>query len=117
MPFTDVAEESYYYKAVLWAVENGITKGTSETTFSPYKDCTRAQIVTFLWNAEKRPTVDAENSFTDVRDDSYYSSAVLWAAAQDITNGTSETTFSPNNTCTRAQIVTFLYRALVGTQG
>ena len=112
MPFEDVAAEAYYYKAVLWAVENGITKGTSETTFSPDADCTRAQIVTFLWRAQKSPAADSVNPFTDVAADAYYVDAVLWAVEEKVTKGTSETTFSPDADCTRAQIVTFLYRAL-----
>ncbi|WP_253284564.1 S-layer homology domain-containing protein [Intestinimonas butyriciproducens] len=112
MPFTDVAAGSYYYDAVLWAVENGITKGTSDTTFTPNAKCTRAQIVTFLWRSQKSPAADSVNPFTDVAADAYYNNAVLWAAENGITGGTSATTFSPNNDCTRAQIVTFLYRAL-----
>ena len=112
MPFEDVAAEAYYYKAVLWAVENGITKGTSATTFSPDADCTRAQIVTFLWRSQKSPAADSVNPFTDVAADAYYVDAVLWAVEEKVTKGTSETTFSPDADCTRAQIVTFLYRAL-----
>ena len=112
MPFTDVKAGSYYYDAVLWAVENGITKGTSATTFSPDADCTRAQIVTFLWRAQKSPAADSVNPFTDVAADAYYVDAVLWAVEEKVTKGTSETTFSPDADCTRAQIVTFLYRAL-----
>ena len=112
MPFTDVAAGSYYYDAVLWAVENGITKGTSDTTFTPNAKCTRAQIVTFLWRSQKSPASDSVNPFTDVAADAYYSSAVLWAVENGITAGTTATTFSPNNDCTRAQIVTFLFRCL-----
>ena len=112
MPFVDVAAGSYYYDAVLWAVENGITKGTSDTTFSPDADCTRAQIVTFLWRAQKSPAADSVNPFTDVAADAYYVDAVLWAVEEKVTKGTSETTFSPDADCTRAQIVNFLYRAL-----
>ena len=111
-PFTDVAEGSYYYDAVLWAVENGITNGTSDTTFSPNATCTRAQIVTFLWRAENMPVAGTANPFTDVAADAYYAGAVLWAAENGITGGTTATTFSPNANCTRAQIVTFLYRCL-----
>jgi len=110
MPFTDVAEGSYYHDAVLWAVENGITKGTTDTTFSPNAKCTRAQIVTFLWRSQKSPASGSVNPFTDVAADAYYVDAVLWAAENGITAGTTATTFSPNNDCTRAQIVTFLYR-------
>ena len=116
MPFEDVAAEAYYYKAVLWAVENGITKGTSATTFSPDADCTRAQIVTFLWRAQKSPAAIGVNPFTDVAADAYYVDAVLWAVEEKVTNGTSATTFSPDADCTRAQIVTFLYRALNGEE-
>ena len=112
MPFKDVVKGSYYYDAVLWAVENGITKGTSDTTFSPDADCTRAQIVTFLWRSQASPAAGTVNPFTDVAVDAYYNSAVLWAVENGITTGTTATTFSPNNDCTRAQIVTFLWRAL-----
>ena len=110
--FKDVDKEQYYYKAVLWAVEKKITNGTSETTFDPEKTCTRAQIVTFLWRyaGEPKPAT-TKNDFKDVKDSAYYYNAVLWAAENDITNGTSATTFDPEKTCTRAQIVTFLYRA------
>ena len=111
-PFTDVKAGSYYYDAVLWAVENGITNGTSATTFSPDATCSRGQIVTFLWRSQKSPASDSVNPFTDVAADAYYNTAVLWAAENGITGGTSATTFSPNNDCTRAQIVTFLWRAL-----
>ena len=114
MPFTDVAEGSYYHDAVLWAVENGITKGTSDTAFSPNATCTRAQIVTFLWRSQKSPASDSVNPFTDVAADAYYTGAVLWAAENGITGGTTATTFSPDDDCTRAQIVTFLYRCLGG---
>ena len=112
MPFTDVAEGSYYHDAVLWAMENGITKGTSDTAFTPNAKCTRAQIVTFLWRSQKSPASDSVNPFTDVAADAYYANAVLWAAENGITGGTTATTFSPNNNCTRAQIVTFLWRCL-----
>ena len=111
MPFGDVAADAYYHDAVLWAVENGITKGTSDTTFSPDSKCTRAQIVTFLWRAQKSPAVASVNVFTDVAADAYYADAVNWAVAKGITSGTSAATFSPNADCTRAQIVTFLYRS------
>ena len=112
MPFEDVAAGSYYYDAVLWAVENGITDGTSATTFSPDAVCSRGQIVTFLWRSHKSPASDSVNPFTDVAADSYYANAVVWAAENGITGGTSATTFSPAANCTRAQIVTFLWRAL-----
>ena len=112
MPYTDVPAGSYYRDAVLWAVENGITKGTSETTFSPDATCTRAQIVTFLWRAEKSPAAGSSDPFTDVKSTAYYADAVLWAVAAGITKGTTDTTFSPNDDCTRAQIVTFLWRCM-----
>ena len=113
MPFTDVPVGSYYYDAVLWAVENGITKGTSDTTFTPNMTCTRAQIVAFLWRSEKSPAAGTANPFTDVKPDAYYADAVLWAVKENITKGTTNTTFSPDADCTRAQIVTFLYRFTV----
>ena len=95
---------------MLWAVENGITKGTSNTTFSPNMTCTRAQIVTFLWRSEKSPAAGTANLFVDVKSTVYYADAVLWAVKEDITKGTTNTTFSPDADCTRAQIVTFLWR-------
>ena len=112
MPFTDVKASSYYETAVLWAVENGITNGTTATTFSPEQNCSRAQIVTFLWRSEKSPAAGTVNPFTDVKASAYYADAVLWAVKKDVTKGTTATTFSPNDNCTRAQIVTFLYRAM-----
>lgn len=110
--FIDVASDSYYYKAVLWAVENGITVGTSDNTFSPEQTVSRAQTAAFLWRMAKEPSVDYENPFDDVDTDAYYYNAVRWAVDQSITNGTSESSFNPNADCTRAQIVTFLYRSL-----
>ena len=110
MPFTDVPVGSYYYDAVLWAVENGITKGTSDTTFSPNMTCSRAQIVTFLWRSEKSPAAGTANPFADVKSTAYYADAVLWAVKENITKGTTNTTFSPDADCTRAQIVTFFWR-------
>ena len=110
MPFTDVPAGSYYYDAVLWAVENDITKGTSDTTFSPNMTCTRAQIVAFLWRSEKSPAAGTANPFADVKSTAYYADAVLWAAKENITRGTTNTTFSPDADCTRSQIVTFLWR-------
>ena len=110
MPFTDVPVGSYYYDAVLWAVENGITKGTSETRFSPNMTCSRAQIVTFLWRSEKSPAAGTANPFADVKSTAYYADAVLWAVKENITRGTTNTTFSPDADCTRSQIVTFLWR-------
>ena len=112
MPFTDVPAGSYYYNAVLWAVENGITKGTTDTTFSPNMNCSRAQIVTFLWRSENSPAAGTVNPFTDIKSGAYYADAVLWAVKEDVTKGTTDTTFSPSDNCTRAQIVTFIYRAL-----
>ena len=111
MVFEDVLDGSYYYEAVLWAVENGITVGTSATTFSPELTCSRAHIVTFLWRAANSPSVKMANPFTDVAADAYYIDAVLWAVKHKITVGTTLSTFSPDEGCTRAQIVTFLYRA------
>ena len=109
-PFTDVAANAYYCKAVLWAVENGITTGTSATTFSPDAPCTRAQGVTFLWRANGSKTASAAASFTDVASDAYYAPAVAWAAEQNVTGGVGNGLFSPDTTCTRAQIVSMLYR-------
>lgn len=108
--FIDVPAGSYYYDAVLWAVENGITKGTSETMFSPDATCSRAQIVTFLWRSQKSPAAGTANPFTDVKASAYYADAVLWAVKEDVTKGTTNTTFSPDANCTRAQIVTFIWR-------
>ena len=109
LPFTDVAADAYYAQAVLWAVENGITNGTSETTFSPDQTCTRAHAVAFLYRMSGSPAA-AGSTFSDVAADAYYRAAVAWAVEKGITNGTSGTTFSPDDTCTRGQIVTFLYR-------
>ena len=108
--FSDVPASAYYAKAVAWAVENGITTGTGDGIFSPDAVCTRAQAVTFLWRYEKAPVASRSNPFTDVAADSYYADAVLWAVKEDITKGTTNTTFSPGADCTRAQIVTFLWR-------
>ncbi|MCC8079950.1 MAG: S-layer homology domain-containing protein [Oscillospiraceae bacterium] len=108
-PFTDVSEDDYYYTAVLWALQNGITTGTSDTEFSPDATCTRAEIVTFLYRASGE-TFEAAETFTDVSADAWYAEAVAWAAAEGITTGTSDTTFTPDASCTRGQIVTFLYR-------
>ena len=110
--FTDVKEGSYYYKAVLWAVENSITSGATETTFAPDATCTRSQIVTFLYRMEKSPEATAENPFTDVKAGAFYENAVLWAVKENITTGATATTFDPAGDCTRGQIVTFLYRCL-----
>lgn len=110
--FEDVFVGDYWADAVKWAVENGITDGLTPTTFGPAKNCTRGQIVTFLWNAAKKPEPKSTvNPFTDVKPGDYFYKAVLWAVENDITNGTTPTTFGPTKTCTRGQIVTFLYRA------
>ena len=111
--FTDVPASAYYAKAVAWAVENGITNGMTETAFAPNATCTRGQSVTFLYHALKG-TASGSANFTDVKSDAFYADAVNWAVANNVTNGTSNTTFSPNADCTRAEIVTFLYRAYQG---
>ena len=110
MPFTDVPVTAYYYDAVLWAVEQGITSGTTATTFSPNATVTRAQAVTFLWRAAGSEVIQTAAPFVDVKYGMYYYNAVAWAVENDITNGTSQTTFSPTQNCTRAQIVTFIWR-------
>ena len=112
MPFPDVPIGSYYWNAVLWAIEQGITEGTSYLTFSPNDSCTRAQIVTFLWRSKGNPAVSGNAPFTDVAPDAYYAAAVTWAEKNGITGGIGNGLFGSNNTCTRAQIVTFLYRAM-----
>ena len=112
MNMSDVPEGAYYTEAVRWALSEGITVGTSSTTFSPDLNCSRAQIVTFLWRSEKSPAAGTVNPFTDVSTGDYYADAVLWAVKESVTSGTTATTFSPNTNCTRAQIVTFIYRAL-----
>ena len=111
-PFTDVSPSAYYYKAVLWAVENGITTGASRTRFDPDGPCTRGQAVTFQWRAADEPAAAGGGSFTDVPAGSYYADAVAWAVENGITTGASSTRFDPNGGCTRAQIVTFLYREM-----
>ena len=111
--FTDVPASAYYAKAVAWAIENGITNGMTETTFAPNATCTRGQSVTFLYRALKG-TASGSANFTDVKSDTFYADAINWAVANNVTNGTSNTTFSPNADCTRAEIVTFLYRAYQG---
>ena len=113
--FADVSTSAYYYDAVKWAVENGVTDGLSATTFGPYESYTRAQIVTFLWRAAGSPEPETVSSFSDVPASAYYAKAVDWAVENGITNGLTETTFAPDATCTRGQSVTFLYRALKGT--
>ena len=116
-PFTDVASDAYYRDAVLWALGEGITTGTSDTKFSPNAVCTRAQIVTFLWRFSGSKEAEKAASFSDVVPGAYYEKAVSWAAETGVTTGTSDTTFSPNSTCTRAQVVTFLYRDIVKNAG
>ena len=108
--FADVPADAYYAKAVAWAVENNVAKGVSETAFAPNAGCTRAQIVTFLWRAQQSPASGGENPFTDVPAAAYYYNAVLWAVENDVAKGVSETAFAPNDNCTRAQIVTLIYR-------
>ncbi len=110
LPFTDVPADAYYAKAVAWAVENDVAKGVSETAFAPDTSCTRAQIVTFLWRAQQSPASGGENPFADVPAAAYYYNAVLWAVENDVAKGVSETAFAPNDNCTRAQIVTLIYR-------
>ena len=109
-PFNDVKESDFYYKAVLWAVEKGITNGLTADTFGPFALCNRAQVVTFLWRAMGSPASEAEVSFTDVQPGQFYSTAVAWAVENGITNGISATEFGVGGTCNRAQVVTFLYR-------
>ena len=110
-PFVDVAEDAWYYDAVQWAADAGVTNGTSKDHFSPDMSCTRAQAVMFLWNAAGKPTPKSMNNpFVDVSEDAYYYQAVLWAVGEGITNGTDDHHFSPNLTANRAQCVTFLYR-------
>ncbi len=111
--FTDIDDSQYYYAPVLWAVSKGITKGATDTTFEPNAGCTRAQAVTFLYRFAGEPTVKGTNKFTDVKKSDYFYNAVLWAVQEGITVGTTDDTFSPGQTCTRAHIVTFLFRMLV----
>ena len=112
-PFTDVPFSAYYAAPVYWARDNGVTTGTSETTFSPQESCTRGQVATFLWRAMGEPEPkNQENPFTDVTEEDYYYKAILWAVEEGITNGTSATTFAPNETCSNAHILTFLWRAM-----
>ena len=111
-PFIDVPEGTFYYEPVLWAVDNGITNGTTPTTFSPNDNCMRAQVVTFLWRAAGQPEpTRTENPFVDVAEDAFYYKAVLWAVEKGITNGLDATHFGPLAYCNRAQVVTFLWRA------
>ena len=109
--FTDVHAEDYYYDAVLWAAQEGVTGGTSDTLFAPNAGCTRAQAVTFLWRAAGSPEPKTLSSFADVPANAYYAKAVAWAVENGVAKGVSETAFAPDTSCTRAQIVTFLWRA------
>ena len=111
-PFSDVSTSAYYYEAVKWAQEKGITGGIGNGLFGPNQPCTRAQIVTFLWRAAGSPVVNYAMNMTDVAEDAYYAEAVRWALSEDITTGTGDGKFSPDTTCTRAQSVTFLFRAI-----
>ena len=110
--FTDIAEGEYYYDAVLWAVEQGITSGVTPDTFGPDAVCSRAQIVTFLYQAMDRPAVTGENPFADVKPGDYYYTPVLWAVEAGITSGVDTAHFAPERDCIRAHVVTFLYKAL-----
>lgn len=110
-PFSDVSTSAYYYEAVKWAQEKGITGGIGNGLFGPNQPCTRAQIVTFLWRAAGSPEPKSMSSFSDVSADSYYAKAVAWAVESGITTGTGDGKFSPDATCTREQAVAFLYRA------
>ena len=111
-PFTDVKAGAYYYDAVLWAVEKGITNGTGATTFGPNASCTRGQIVTFLYRYAGSPEVTGSAGFSDVSASAFYAKPVTWAVQNGITNGTSATSFAPGAKCTRGQVVTFLYRLM-----
>ena len=114
-PFVDVREDAYYYKPILWAVENGITNGTDETHFSPKQLCTRADILTFLYRSVGSPAVSSQTvPYTDVKADAYYYDAMLWALQNGIETGTSATTFSPKANCPRVNIISFLFRTMTG---
>lgn len=110
LPFTDVDKDSHYYQALIWAIENGITNGVTNTIFDPNATCTRGQMAAFLYRSAKSPAVTGENTFADVTKDAYYCDAVTWAAEKGITQGTADGGFDPSATCTRGQMVTFLYR-------
>ena len=111
--FTDLKPGAFYEKAVAWAVEQGITKGMSPTSFAPDATCTRGQIVTFLWRFKGMPApVNDKSQFTDVIADSYCRDAVQWASESEVTRGVTNTTFGPDSICSRGQVVTFLYRAI-----
>ena len=111
-PITDVSNGKYYYDAVLWAVSNGITTGATDTSFAPDLMCTRAQVVSFLWRSAGEPEPSGGVSFPDVTADKFYAKAVAWAVEAGVTNGMGDGLFQPNTSCTRGQIVTFLYRAI-----
>ena len=112
-PFTDIKNDDWFARSVMWAYENNVTGGTSPTTFGPDDGCTRAQVVTFLWAANGKPEPKSmDNPFSDVTDDAWYLKPVLWAVERGITGGVAEGKFGPERTCTRAQIVTFLYAAV-----
>ena len=110
--FVDVPANAYYYKAVLWAVEKGITNGMTANSFVPNQVCSRGQMAAFLYRHAGAPKVSGEHAFVDVSNDNYYDSAVVWLLKEGITNGTTQTTYSPNNNCTRGQMAAFLYRYL-----
>ena len=107
----DVKESDFFFKAVLWAIEEGITTGLDQNHFGPYATANRAQVVTFLWRANGSPVVSAENPFTDVSEKAWFHDAVLWALEEGVTTGVSNTFFDAWGSCNRAQVVTFLYRA------
>ena len=111
-PFVDVTEADYYYKAVLWAAQSGITAGVGNNCFGPNQECSRAQILTFLWVAMGRPDSTVEVTFNDVHTDDYYYGAVAWASEKGVTAGVGQGNFGVDLMCTRAQVVTFLYRAM-----
>jgi hypothetical protein len=112
-PFTDVPSDAFYAESVEWALRNGITTGTSSTTFSPNATCTRAQVVTFLWRGSGSPEPqNTATGFADVPKDAYFAKAVAWALERNITNGISPGIFGPNEPCTRGQVATFLYRTV-----
>ena len=111
-PFEDVPEDSFYFLPVLWAVDEGITSGTSTGRFSPFESCLRSQVVTFLWRYLDSPDAVADNPFADVDDAAWYGMPILWAVENGITNGISATEFGVNTNCNRAHMVTFLYRAM-----
>ena len=116
-PFEDVAADAYYYEAVKWAAEQGITEGTGKGLFGPEGTCTRGQIVTFLWRAAGSPVVNYAMDLADVDEDAYYAEAVRWALSEGVTSGTTDTTFAPDATCTRAQAMTFLFKAMKAAAG